>query len=84
MELALRIVFAVAFALVAARSARRELGSIEPFDLLLLLVIGDLGRFVIAASGYSPSGALLAGLVFGCTTLALCRSTSPKPTSSRS
>ncbi|MDQ3778510.1 MAG: hypothetical protein M3310_06575 [Actinomycetota bacterium] len=84
MDVAVRIAFALAFAFVVLRSTRADLRSVEPFDVLLLLVVGDVARQVVAASGYSPTGTLLAGAAVACTTLALCRSTSPKPTSLRS
>ena len=83
MEDAIRIVFAIGFALVVLGIGRADARSVEPFDLLLLLVLGDVARQGVAASGYSPSGAVLAGVLFACTTLALCPSTSPKPTSTR-
>lgn len=38
---------------------RRELGSNEPFDLILLVVIGDLVQQGVTQSDYSVTGALL-------------------------
>lgn len=45
---------------------RRELGEMEPFDLILLVVLGDLIQQGVTQSDYSLSGAALA-----VTTLAL-------------
>jgi uncharacterized membrane protein YcaP (DUF421 family) len=39
---------------------RRELTSMEPFDLILLVVIGDLVQQGVTQSDYSVTGALLA------------------------
>lgn len=39
---------------------RRELGSMEPFDVILLVVIGDLVQQGVTQSDYSVTGALLA------------------------
>ena len=39
---------------------RRELSSMEPFDLILLVVIGDLVQQGVTQSDYSVTGALLA------------------------
>jgi uncharacterized membrane protein YcaP (DUF421 family) len=39
---------------------RRELGSMEPFDIVLLVVIGDLVQQGVTQSDYSVTGALLA------------------------
>jgi uncharacterized membrane protein YcaP (DUF421 family) len=39
---------------------RRELSSMEPFDIILLIVIGDLVQQGVTQSDYSVTGALLA------------------------
>jgi uncharacterized membrane protein YcaP (DUF421 family) len=39
---------------------RRELSSMEPFDIVLLVVIGDLVQQGVTQSDYSVTGALLA------------------------
>jgi uncharacterized membrane protein YcaP (DUF421 family) len=39
---------------------RRELSSMEPFDIILLVVIGDLVQQGVTQSDYSVTGALLA------------------------
>src|SRR4051794_13126710 len=50
---------------------RRELGSLEPFDLILLVMIGDLVQQGITQSDYSVTGLMLAaGTVGVCTVLA--------------
>ncbi len=44
---------------------RRELGSLEPFDLILLVVIGDLAQQGVTQSDASLTGTLLAIATFG-------------------
>ena len=44
---------------------RRELASLEPFDLILLIVIGDLVQQAVTQSDYSVTGAFLAVATFG-------------------
>lgn len=39
---------------------RRELSSMEPFDIILLVVVGDLVQQGVTQSDYSVTGALLA------------------------
>ena len=39
---------------------RRELGTMEPFDLILLVVLGDLVQQGVTQDDYSVTGALLA------------------------
>jgi uncharacterized membrane protein YcaP (DUF421 family) len=61
MDLVLRTVFAFVLILVITRAVgRRELSSMEPFDLILLVVIGDLVQQGVTQSDYSVTGALLA------------------------
>jgi uncharacterized membrane protein YcaP (DUF421 family) len=50
---------------------RRELSSLEPFDLILLVVTGDLVQQGVTQSDYSLTGALLAITTIGLLTLAL-------------
>lgn len=50
---------------------RRELNSLEPFDLILLVVTGDLVQQGITQSDYSVTGALLAVSTIGLLTVAL-------------
>ncbi len=61
MDIVLRAaaVFAVLF-LITRVIGRRELGSMEPFDLILLVVMGDLIQQGVTQSDYSLTGAVLA------------------------
>ena len=57
MDLVLRTVFAFLLILVITRAVgRRELSSMEPFDLILLVVIGDLVQQGVTQSDYSLTG----------------------------
>lgn len=53
------VVFAFIFLLMRALG-RRELSSLEPFDLIVLIVIGDLVQQGVTQSDYSLTGAVLA------------------------
>jgi uncharacterized membrane protein YcaP (DUF421 family) len=56
--------------LVVTRAVgRRELSSLEPFDLILLIVIGDLVQQGITQSDYSVTGALLVIFTIGLLTV---------------
>jgi uncharacterized membrane protein YcaP (DUF421 family) len=58
MDLVLRTVFVFFLILLITRSVgRRELSSLEPFDLILLVVIGDLVQQGVTQSDYSLTGA---------------------------
>ena len=48
---------------------RRELSSMEPFDLILLVVIGDLVQQGVTQSDYSISGTFLAVATFALLTV---------------
>jgi uncharacterized membrane protein YcaP (DUF421 family) len=57
MDLVLRTVFVFFLILVVTRAVgRRELSSMEPFDLILLVVIGDLVQQGVTQSDYSITG----------------------------
>ena len=57
MDLVLRTVFAFLLILVITRAVgRRELSSMEPFDLILLVVIGDLVQQGVTQSDNSLTG----------------------------
>jgi uncharacterized membrane protein YcaP (DUF421 family) len=57
MDLVARAAFAFAFILFLTRViGRRELSSMEPFDLILLIVIGDLVQQGVTQSDYSVTG----------------------------
>jgi uncharacterized membrane protein YcaP (DUF421 family) len=61
MDIVLRAAFAFAFIFFLARVAgRRELSSLEPFDLIMLIVIGDLVQQGVTQSDYSVTGLVLA------------------------
>jgi len=67
MDIVLRAAFAFAFIFFLTRIVgRRELSSLEPFDLILLIVLGDLIQQGVTQSDYSVTGLILAG-----TTIAL-------------
>jgi uncharacterized membrane protein YcaP (DUF421 family) len=58
MDLVLRTVFVFVLILLITRAVgRRELSSMEPFDLILLVVIGDLVQQGVTQSDYSLTGA---------------------------
>jgi uncharacterized membrane protein YcaP (DUF421 family) len=64
------VIFLFIFALTRMLG-RRELGSLEPFDLILLVVVGDVIQQGITQSDYSVTGALLAVSTIGLLTVAL-------------
>jgi uncharacterized membrane protein YcaP (DUF421 family) len=60
MDLVLRaLVMSVVVFIVTRAVGRRELSSLEPFDLILLVVIGDLVQQGITQSDYSVTGAIV-------------------------
>jgi uncharacterized membrane protein YcaP (DUF421 family) len=60
MDLVIRATVIFLFIFLVTRVAgKRELSSMEPFDLILLVVIGDLVQQGITQSDYSVTGALL-------------------------
>jgi uncharacterized membrane protein YcaP (DUF421 family) len=62
MDLVLRATVVFFLILLVTRViGRRELSSMEPFDLILLVVIGDLVQQGATQSDHSVTGALLAG-----------------------
>jgi uncharacterized membrane protein YcaP (DUF421 family) len=57
MDLVLRTIFVFFLILVVTRAVgRRELSSMEPIDLILLVVIGDLVQSGVTQSDYSLTG----------------------------
>ena len=71
MDVAIRAAVAFVFIYVLTRAVgRRELGSMEPFDLILLVVLGDLIQQGITQSDYSVVGLFLAASVMGLMTVA--------------
>jgi uncharacterized membrane protein YcaP (DUF421 family) len=62
MDLVLRSTAAFVAILVLTRVVgRRELSSLEPFDLIMLVVLGDLVQQGVTQSDYSVTGLILAG-----------------------
>jgi uncharacterized membrane protein YcaP (DUF421 family) len=60
MDLALRAVFLFCFVYLLTRIiGRRELSSLEPFDLILLIVIGDAIQQGLTQDDYSVTGAMI-------------------------
>jgi uncharacterized membrane protein YcaP (DUF421 family) len=60
MDLPIRATIIFFFIFLVTRVAgKRELSSMEPFDLILLVVIGDLVQQGITQSDYSVTGALI-------------------------
>jgi uncharacterized membrane protein YcaP (DUF421 family) len=60
MDLVLRAAFAFAFIFIVTRAiGRRELSSLEPFDLLLLVVMGDLIQQGVTQDDYSLTSIVL-------------------------
>src|SRR3954468_1136444 len=57
MDLVFRTVYVFVLIFVVTRAVgRRELSSMEPFDLILLVVIGDLVQQGVTQSDYSLTG----------------------------
>jgi uncharacterized membrane protein YcaP (DUF421 family) len=60
MDLVLRAVFVFCFILLLTRViGKRELSSLEPFDLILLIVLGDALQQGLTQDDYSLTGAVL-------------------------
>ena len=60
MDLAFRAIFLFSFVYLLTRViGRRELSSLEPFDLILLIVIGDAIQQGLTQDDYSVTGALI-------------------------
>jgi uncharacterized membrane protein YcaP (DUF421 family) len=61
MDIVLRAVFAFFFVLLVTRIVgRRELASLQPFDLILLVMIGDLVQQGVTQNDFSVTGLVLA------------------------
>ncbi|MDQ3067071.1 MAG: DUF421 domain-containing protein [Actinomycetota bacterium] len=62
MDLVVRAVVAFAFVYLLTRViGRRELSSMEPFDLIMLIMIGDLVQQGVTQNDFSVTGAFLVG-----------------------
>jgi len=80
MDIVLRAALAFAFLVLLFRVlGRRELSSFEPFDLILLIVIGDLIQQGVTQSDYSLTGILLSVGTFAVLTVGLSFLTSRVP-----
>ena len=65
MDIVLRALFAYAFIIFLMRIVgRRELSSMEPSDVVLLVVLGDLIQNGVTQSDYSMTGVVLATSTF--------------------
>jgi uncharacterized membrane protein YcaP (DUF421 family) len=72
MDIVLRALFAFVFVFLITRLiGRRELSSLEPFDLILLVVLGDLIQQGVTQSDMSFTGAVLASGTFAVMVLAI-------------
>jgi uncharacterized membrane protein YcaP (DUF421 family) len=66
MDIVLRAAFLFVFVWVITRAVgRRELSTLEPFDLILLVVLGDLIQQGVTQNDFSVTGAMLAGGTIG-------------------
>jgi len=60
MDLVLRTTFVFLLVMLITRTiGRRELGTLAPFDLILLVVVGDLVQQGVTQSDYSLTGTLI-------------------------
>ena len=71
MDIVFRAVVLFLFVFLVMRvSGRRELSSLTPFDLLLLVIVGDLIQQGVTQNDYSVTGAMIAvGTIAGMTVL---------------
>jgi uncharacterized membrane protein YcaP (DUF421 family) len=72
MDLVVRAAIGFLFVLFLTRViGRRELSSLEPFDLILLVMIGDLVQQGITQNDFSVTGMILVGGTVGILTVAV-------------
>jgi uncharacterized membrane protein YcaP (DUF421 family) len=72
MDIVTRAIVAFVFVFLITRLiGRRELSSLEPFDLILLVVLGDLIQQGVTQSDMSVTGAVLAAGTFAVMVLAV-------------
>ena len=70
MDIVLRAIFLFVFVWVITRAVgRRELSTLEPFDLILLIVLGDLIQQGVTQNDFSVTGAMLAAGTIGLMTI---------------
>jgi uncharacterized membrane protein YcaP (DUF421 family) len=71
-DLVVRAAIAFFFVLLLTRVVgRRELSSLEPFDLILLVMIGDLVQQGVTQNDFSLTGMLLVGATIALLTVAV-------------
>jgi uncharacterized membrane protein YcaP (DUF421 family) len=72
MDLVIRAAVAFAFVYLITRViGRRELSSLQPFDLILLVMIGDLVQQGVTQNDFSVTGAILVGGTIALLTVAV-------------
>jgi uncharacterized membrane protein YcaP (DUF421 family) len=72
MDIVIRAAVGFVFLLILTRAVgRRELSSLEPFDLILLIVIGDLVQQGITQNDLSFTGLMLVGSTIALLTVAV-------------
>ncbi len=72
MDLVVRAAVAFAFVYLITRViGRRELSSLQPFDLILLVMIGDLVQQGVTQNDFSVTGAILVGGTIALLTVAV-------------
>ncbi|MBA2568447.1 MAG: DUF421 domain-containing protein [Actinobacteria bacterium] len=72
MDIVVRAFFAFLFIFLLTRLiGRRELSTLQPFDLVLLIVVGDLIQQGVTQNDLSFTGLILAAGIFGLLTLAM-------------
>jgi uncharacterized membrane protein YcaP (DUF421 family) len=70
MDVVIRAAVAFFFVLLLTRIVgRRELSSLEPFDLIMLVMIGDLVQQGVTQNDFSVTGMLLAGTTIAVLTM---------------
>jgi uncharacterized membrane protein YcaP (DUF421 family) len=70
MDIVVRAALAFLFIFILTRViGRRELNSLEPFDLILLVMMGDLVQQGVTQNDFSVTGLLLAGGTVGAMTV---------------
>ena len=72
MDIVIRAAVAFLFILLVTRViGRRELSGLEPFDLIMLVVLGDLIQQGVTQSDYSITGALVVVATMGALTVGM-------------
>jgi uncharacterized membrane protein YcaP (DUF421 family) len=70
MDIVIRALVLFVFVWLVTRAVgRRELSTLEPFDLILLIVLGDLIQQGVTQNDFSVTGAILAGGTFAAMTV---------------